>query len=91
MEDTPSATGSKESKWRPYIYIWLVRFAQFILAIVVLAEEAEIASQWSGIGCGAPRNIAYVVAIVSSFFWICLAICYYPLISCGESASSKAD
>ena len=45
-------------------YIWTARIVQAIFAIVVLGNDAHVASEWRGIGCGAPSNIAYIIAIV---------------------------
>jgi hypothetical protein len=53
-------------------YIWIARILQAIFAIVVLSNDASVASGWNGIGCTTPENISYIVTIV------CLTLPLFP-------------
>jgi len=55
---------NKDLELRSSGHIWAVRILQVIFAIVILAIDAKVASEWGGIDCSTPSNIAYIIAIV---------------------------
>lgn len=54
----------EELELRSNGYIWTVRILQAIFAIIVLSNDAHVASGWNGIGCTTPENISYIITIV---------------------------
>ncbi len=66
MDEAIPDRDNKDLEVRSNGYIWTTRIFQAICAIVVLANDAKVASQWSGIDCSTPPNIAYIIAIVST-------------------------